>query len=210
MPIGRRSRGVHVGVAQQLAAHDFARATLEQHVVRHHHRRAAVLLQNRPDALHEVELLVAGAGPEIGAIDGQRFATGLARVVDDGDTALLAERRIGQHDVVLAVLLAQRIAGDHRQLLVGFAADAVQQQVKRAQAGDTVHQLHAVQRSVLQLLLFRAIQLVVLHEVIVRGHQEAVRTLRHFDATRPFSSGNSESEWEHPRNITHSVDEPEK
>ena len=41
----------------------------------------------------------------------------LARLVDDGDAALLAERRIGQDDLVFAVLPGQRVLGDDGQIL---------------------------------------------------------------------------------------------
>ena len=51
----------------------------------------------------------------------------LARLVDDGDAALLAEGRIGQDDVVFAVLAGQRVLGDDRQVVFRLAADAVQQ-----------------------------------------------------------------------------------
>ena len=79
----------------------------------------------------------------------------LARLVDDRDAALLAERRIGQHHVVLAVLAGQRVLGDHRQLRhCRIPADAVQQQVHRAKPGDAVHQFDAEQRAVIAAACF--------------------------------------------------------
>lgn len=50
---------------------------------------------------------------------------GRAHLVDDGHAALLAERRIGQHDVILAMLPGQRILGDDGQLGVRVPTDAV-------------------------------------------------------------------------------------
>jgi hypothetical protein len=49
------------------------RAALEEHVVGQDHRGAAVLLEDGEDVLEEVELLVAGAGPEVVAHDDERF-----------------------------------------------------------------------------------------------------------------------------------------
>jgi len=45
---------MHVELLQQIAAHRLARATLEQHVVRHHHRRAAVDPEQRLDVLEKI------------------------------------------------------------------------------------------------------------------------------------------------------------
>ena len=58
-----------------------------------------LIFEQRLDVLDEVELLVAGRGPEVVAHDGQVLALLLALLVDDQDARLLAERRIGQHDV---------------------------------------------------------------------------------------------------------------
>ena len=70
-----------------------------------------MLLEDGEDVLEEIELLVARARPEIVAIDDERFLGRLARLVDDGHAALLAERRIGQDDLVFAVLPGQRVLG---------------------------------------------------------------------------------------------------
>ena len=55
---------------------------------------------------------------EVVAIDRQRFFGLLAIGSDDGDAALLAEGRIGQDDLVFAVLSGQSILGDHGQFLL--------------------------------------------------------------------------------------------
>ena len=60
---------MHVALVQELPADGLARAAFEQHVVRHHHGGAAVLLEQRLDVLHEVELLVGRGGPEVVALD---------------------------------------------------------------------------------------------------------------------------------------------
>jgi hypothetical protein len=101
---GQAQQGVDVGLLEQLAADGFAGAAFEEHVVRQNHGGAAVLLEDGEDVLEEVELLVARAGPEVVAVDDERFLGLLARGVDDGDAALFAERRIGQDDFVFAVL----------------------------------------------------------------------------------------------------------
>ena len=56
------------------------------------------------------------------AIDDERFLGRLARLVDDGHAALLAERRIGQDDLVFAVLPGQRVLGHDGQVKSGSGA----------------------------------------------------------------------------------------
>ena len=99
-------------------------------------------------------------------------------VVDDGHAALLAEGRIGQDDLVFAVLPGQRVLGDDGQVLFQLPADAMQQQVHRAQPRDAVHQLDAEERAALELLLLRPVERVMLGQVIVRREQEATRAAR--------------------------------
>ena len=63
----------------------------------------------------------------------------LALLVDDGDAALLAERRVGQHHVeALAGLAAQARPRLRPGLVCAVAADAVQEQVHGAEPGDAV------------------------------------------------------------------------
>jgi hypothetical protein len=54
---------------------------------------------------------------EIVAVDDERLLRRPARLVHDGDTALLAEGRIGEDDLVFAVLPGQGIFGDNRQFI---------------------------------------------------------------------------------------------
>jgi len=49
--------------------------------------------------LEKVELLVGGGGPEVLAAVGLGLAALLGPAVGDGDAALLAEGRIGEHNV---------------------------------------------------------------------------------------------------------------
>ncbi len=51
--------------------------------------------------------------------------------------------------------------------------DAVQKQVHRAQTGNAVHKLDATERVVSQMLLLRAVELVVRFEVVVRRKEES-------------------------------------
>ena len=91
---------VDLALVQQLAADGLACAAFEEHVVRHHDRRPAVLLQQGFDVLEEVELLVGGRRPEVVALDDFRFPRDFAVVRHNRRAALLAERRIGHHDLV--------------------------------------------------------------------------------------------------------------
>ena len=70
---GQAQERVHVCLLEQFAPDGFARAAFEQNVVRQHHRRAPVLLEDGEDVLEEIELLVARGRPEIVAIDDERF-----------------------------------------------------------------------------------------------------------------------------------------
>ncbi len=70
---GQAQERVHVRLLEQFAPDGFARAAFKQHVVRQHHRRAAMLLEDGEDVLEEIELLVARARPEIVAVDDERF-----------------------------------------------------------------------------------------------------------------------------------------
>lgn len=66
---GEAEDGMDIGLLEQVAADGFAGAALEEHIVRQHDGRAAVLLEDGEDVLDEVELLVARARPEVVAVD---------------------------------------------------------------------------------------------------------------------------------------------
>ena len=170
---GQAEQRVDVGLLEERATNRLPSAAFEEDVVGHDHGGAAVLLEDREDVLEEVELLVRGRGPEVVAVDHQRFLRGVALLVHDGDAALLAEGRIGQHDVVLAVLAREgvlRSDGQVRGACIG--TDAVEQQVHRAEARDAVDQLDAEERAVVELLLLGAVEVGALREVIVGCEQE--------------------------------------
>ena len=80
---GQAQQRMHVRLLEQFAPDGFARAAFEEHVIRQHHRRATVLLENGEDVLEEIELFVAGGGPEIVAIDDERFLGRFACLVDE-------------------------------------------------------------------------------------------------------------------------------
>ena len=177
-PRGQPQQRVHIALVQQLAPHRLARAAFEQHIIRHHHRRPAVHRQYRPHVLDEIELLVAGRGPEIVAHDHLALAPRLALLVHERHAALLPERRVGHHQPeALARVGRQAVAHvDWARPAVG--ANAVQIQVHHAQPGRVVHDLPAVQRPVPQVVPLVAVQRAVVlwvRDVIVRRQQEPAR-----------------------------------
>lgn len=177
-PSGQAQDGVDIGLFEQVTTDGFARAALEKHIIRKHDGRASVLLQDGEDVLDEVELFVARARPEVVAVDDQAFLRGFALVVHDGHAALFTEGRVGEDDVVLAVFGRERVERAHRQVLVGIAADAVQEHVHRAQARDGRHQLHAVEGAGAQRLFLRLVEAGQACEVIVCREQESARAAR--------------------------------
>ena len=164
---------MHVALVQQLAPDRLARAALEQHVVGHDHRGAAVDRQDRLDVLDEVELLVAGRGPEVVADDHLRLALGVAFFVDEGDAGLLAEGRVGQHHVEAVARIGGEAVGHADRAGAAVGADAVEVEIHHAEPRRDIHDLPAVQRPVPQVIPLLTIQRVVFLEIIVRGQQEA-------------------------------------
>ena len=86
-----------------------------------------MLLEDGENVLEKIELLVARARPEIVSVDDERFLGGLTRIVNDGDAALLAERRIGQDHVVFAVFSGERVLHDHWHFVRSVTGDSVEQ-----------------------------------------------------------------------------------
>ncbi len=167
---------VDVGLLEQSTADRLSRPSLEEHVIRQHHSGTAMLLEDREDVLEEVELLVARARPEIISVDRQALLGLLARLVNDRDTALLAEGRIRQHQIILAVLPSKAILGDNREIAgIGLAADPVEEEIHRAETRHTIDQLDPVEGAVLELLLLLTIKGEVISDVVVRGEQKAPR-----------------------------------
>jgi hypothetical protein len=126
--------------------------------------------------LDEVELLVAGGRPEVGAVVGEGLFVGLAVVVEDGDRGLLAEGGIREDDlglVGLGGLGAEGVVGlDRGVAVVVVGADAVQEQVHGAQATDPLDELDAAQGLVAKVPLLVLVELVVALDVLVGGEEE--------------------------------------
>ena len=60
---------MNVCLLEKFATDSLAGAAFEQHIVGNNNRSATVLLQYGEDVLEEVELFVAGTGPEIIAME---------------------------------------------------------------------------------------------------------------------------------------------
>lgn len=134
----------------------------------------------------EAHWQVAGA-TKVVAVDDERLSAALARLVDDRRAALLAEWRIGQHQLVSAVFAREAILYQHRHLR-GVGPDAMEDKVHAAEPCDTVHQFHASHRIVVEMPEPRLIELVVLADKGMRGEQKAAgaagRIADHFARTR--------------------------
>ena len=171
---GQAQQGVDVGLLEQFAPDRFASAAFEEHVVRHHYRGATVLLEDGEDMLQEVELLVRGRSPEVVSVDDERFFARLARLVDDGHAALLAEGWVGQHQLIFAVLARERVLYLHRHVR-RVAPDAVQHQVHAAEPRDAVHQFNAAELLGVEETKLRLVEFVMPANKIVRREQETAR-----------------------------------
>ena len=198
MPVGRRSSVLQAAFLQQVAAHFLAGAALEQYVVRHHHRGAAVDLEQRVDVLDEVELLVAGRGPEILADDDLIFLLRVAFLVHEQQTLLLAEGRVGEHHRILAApRRGQTVMPAVDDDLV--AADAVQIGVHRAHAADLGRQLHALDQFFLQrpLLIAVEVRCEAVEHILIGVAEKAA------GARRRIADGVVRGE---PRHLAHGLD----
>ncbi len=135
-----------------------------------------LILSNVLDVLQEVELLVLCRGPEVLPFVGGVFFFQVAFLVDDGDAALLAERRIGQHHAEpLARVTRETVSPRLHRARIGV--DAVQVQVHDAQpggVGDQFPALHERRPQVLLLILVEFLA-VVADDVVVGGQQESAR-----------------------------------
>ena len=126
---GQAQQGVNVAVAQEPPPDGLTRPGLEQHVVGHHHRGAATHPEQAHHVLDEVELLVAGGGPEALPLVAVRRRP--------------PERRIGEHHVEAhAGVVPQGVVDVDGGVGLG-ALDAVQQQVHGAQSGGQLGYLPA-------------------------------------------------------------------
>ena len=99
--------------------------------------------------LDEVELLVAGRGPEVFADDDLVLALGVAFLVHEQKALLLAEGRIGEdHRVLVSPRRRQAVVSGVDDHLV--ASNAVEMGVHRTHAPDLGGQLHALDQIGLQ------------------------------------------------------------
>ncbi len=171
---GRQTQqGMHIALMQQLAADGLTRPAFEQHVIRHDHRSASILLEQCLHVLDEVELFVRGRRPEVAALDDVALTARLALLAHDGGAALLAERRIGEHQVEAVAGVGGERVGHHDGLEL-LAADAVQQHVHGAQPRRGLHQLPALEGFFLELLaLILGHVRIMLHHIVMRCEQKA-------------------------------------
>ena len=147
---------------------------LEEDVVGHHHRTAAVHLEERLDVLDEVKLLIFCRRPEILPLVGMLFLLEVPLLVDDRDAALLPEGGIGEdHAVALAGVVGQAI--DARLDRARIGVYAVEVEIHDAQAGRVGHDLPAMHKAGPQLLLLVLVESapLVLHDVVVGREEES-------------------------------------
>jgi hypothetical protein len=125
--------------------------------------------------LKEVELFVAGARPEIVAMNDERLFFFVAGFVDDGDAALFSERRIGQHHLVFAVFAGERVL-HHDWDVGGIGPEAVKDKVHAAESRNAVNQLDAAKLFGVEKRKLFLIELVVIANELVRDEQETAGT----------------------------------
>src|SRR5512143_383712 len=122
--------------------------------------------------LDEVELLVRCRGPEVLALDNIGLPGYLSVLGNDGGAALLAEGRIGQHDIEpVSGVGGKRVRYYDGKVLVG--PDAVEHQVHGAEPGRALDQFPALEGRAFELALFVGAHVwIVLYHVIVRGEEK--------------------------------------
>src|SRR2546423_5745849 len=136
---------MHLALLQQLAPDSLTGPALEKHIIRHNHGSTPINLEQRLDMLDKVQLLVAGAGPEVVSHNHAGLALLVSFFVDKGDAALAPKRWIGQHDIeILTRVTAHTIGHANRRLAIFVATDAMQKEVHHAQPGRVVHDLPTV------------------------------------------------------------------
>src|SRR6202521_5980171 len=135
---------MHIALLQQFAPDRLPSSALEKDIIRHDHRGSSVDFEQRLDMLDKIQLLVAGAGPEIIPYNHARFAFLATLLVHEGDAALAPKRGIGKHHVkILAGMAAQAVNHANRGCTLFVAAHAVQEEVHHAEARSIVNDLPA-------------------------------------------------------------------
>src|SRR2546422_8689143 len=115
---------MHITLLEQLAANGLTGSALEEHVIRHNHGGTTVNFEQGFDMLDKVQLLVAGAGPEVVAHDDAGLALLASLFIDKGDATFAPKGWIGQHDIkILAWMTTQAIDHMHWRLALLIAAD---------------------------------------------------------------------------------------
>ena len=136
-----------------------------------------MVFQHRANVLHEIELLVRGARPEVLPVVGEVVLLLFSLLVGEGHGTLLSEGRIGQHVVeALAGIGHERIVRRNGRRAVDLA-DVVQEHVHQAQPSRVGDDLVAVKRFVLQELLLRLVELeiVFVRDEVVSRQKESAR-----------------------------------
>src|SRR5437762_5496092 len=113
---------MHLALLQQLAPDSLPGPALEKHIVRHNHGSAPINLEQRLDMLDKVQLLVAGAGPEVVAHNHAGLALLVSLLVHKSDAAFAPKRRIGQHNIEILARVTPQTIGDANRRLAAFVA----------------------------------------------------------------------------------------
>ena len=93
--------------------------------------------------LQEVQLLVRCGRPEVLPLIRKRFFVRLSLFIHNGDAALLAERRIGQHHVEpVARIGSKTVANNYRTVI---SANAMQEHIHHTETRRCINDLPTLQ-----------------------------------------------------------------
>ena len=127
--------------------------------------------------LHKVELLVAGGGPEVLAVDRLLILVHVPLLIHEEQALAFAEGRIGQdHAVFFTPGRGEAVQSRVNHHLV--TADAVQGEIHRAHAAHLGREFHALHQFLPQRPLLVLVQLLLklIQHVLVGGEEEATRS----------------------------------
>lgn len=156
-------QGMDVAIVEEAFANGLAGAALEQDIVGQDDGCAAVDLEQAADVLEEVELLVAGGGPEVVTQNFLALLHLVAVPIDNRDAGLLTEWRIGEHHVVVGGWLGGEAVFAGLDVL--FVPEVVQEQVHGAETRGSRYEFDGVECLGLKVAYLVAIELVVLEDV---------------------------------------------
>lgn len=134
--------------------------------------------------LEEIELFVAGGGPEIVAQNFPALLHLVATLIDNGDAGFLAEWRVGEHHIVIDGWLGGEAVFSGGDVLL--VAEAMQEQVHGAQARGGRHQFDRIERLGLQMAHLIAIKLIVFEDVTGGRKKKAPGARRGIDDGGPW------------------------